>query len=122
MCKPSVLLMTAPKDNWWPAGLPQSLWNKPWADQELASVRGELNYKLLETGLDERLIVKMVELRNEIEVEMRKRKRASEAKMAAAGKREPSRLYSTMPSVAKAHAQGCLFQESKIDYSLNRMS
>jgi hypothetical protein len=61
---PDINLLTAPKNGMSPSG---------WLDTQLASVRGELNYHLMNPRLQASGIEKAEKLRSEIEIEMRKR-------------------------------------------------
>lgn len=91
-CKPYALLMTGPKDSYLP---------RYWTDAELASVRGEINFKLIDALLDTRLELVLSKMRSEIETEMRARLRRAGEKL--------------------EFKRRCLFHASEINYALNRI-
>lgn len=67
-----------------------------WSNELLASARGELNYRLTDPRLHDRLVEHLEQLRREIEIEMRKRLNVKES--------------------PEEYAARCLFHESKINY------
>lgn len=83
----SVLLMTDPDD---------SAKVAEWGNERLASVRGEINYKLTDPHLGPKILEILTALRTEIEHEMRRRLAVRES--------------------ADEYAARCLFHASAINY------